>query len=79
MTDRLDHRIQRKQYIVVPEPQHCPSLRLKPPRPCLIAGCLMLRSIELNNQPYFHATEIRDVRWNWMLAPELETLQLIAA
>ena len=72
LEDRFNHRIQRKQHIVIPEAQHCPSLRLKPPRPCLIAGCLVLRSIQLNNQCCIDTTKICDVGRNRMLTSELE-------
>lgn len=75
--DRLNHSIQRKQHIVIPKAQHDPAFRLKPPRPCLIEGCLMLRSVQLNNHLSFNATKVCDVRCNRMLPSELEALELI--
>jgi hypothetical protein len=79
MPDRLDHRLNLQQHLVVPEPQHAPSLRFKKRRACSIATLRMLATIQLDDHPALDAAEVRDVRRNRMLAPELQSSQLTAA
>ncbi|MCW0448988.1 hypothetical protein NB706_001822 [Xanthomonas sacchari] len=79
VANHLDHGIDRKQYVIVPEAHDPPALRCQPTRSCGIAWFGMLRAVDFDNQLCRHTTEICDIRWDRVLTPELGTLQLSAS
>ncbi|HLX36991.1 MAG TPA: hypothetical protein VKR29_04295 [Candidatus Binataceae bacterium] len=63
----------REQYIVIPEPNDAPSVKIQKLRPAhiVLSALQMLRTVELDNDSVVDATEVHDVWANRMLSAKL--------
>jgi hypothetical protein len=75
--DRLDHFLGSQQRIVIPRPQHSPTLSLELRGPGSVTGASigMLPAVELDDQPAIEAREVRKTASTRMLTTKLEPAQ----
>jgi hypothetical protein len=65
---------------MVPEAQHTETGTLECARPCSVGfGLQVLAAIEFDDQPLFHAHEIRDPGAQWNLPAELQSAEIAVA
>jgi hypothetical protein len=61
---------------MVPKAEDLPTLRLKHTSSEGIVGLCVLRSVQFDDEFFLNTAEVCNVGWDWMLAAELEAIQL---
>jgi hypothetical protein len=80
LKDRLKHRFNVQQYLVVPEAQHCKALVLQPCVTPYIAGAaIVLPSIGFDDQARTEVHEVNDIRPDGLLPAEFLSVQTMGA
>lgn len=77
-SDRLPNGVGSLEHLVVPETQNPVALAVQPSRPRLVpdAPPSVLTAVDLDHHPRLDADEVDDEATDWVLAAELEAVQL---
>jgi len=77
----LDHALNVRHHLIIPEPDHLISLRVQPPGPfgIVLPVVRMLATIDLDDQLRRMTEEIADLTANWSLSAELKPIDLLVA
>lgn len=78
LPDNFNYSLDIFDYIVVPKPHYCKTVRPQTVVSSLIVLNIfrMLSTVKLNDNPFFERDEVNNVFFNHLLSAELDTFKL---